>query len=180
MARTYWTDGPTSIDEGRPFDAHVCRVLIQNNLEAVYEESRLDYCCVFDEVVIASEYVGPIIIPSRMDRDGLYRDLSIEPLAAGGDAGRTLTAYITPVWRVPSVTDDMYTTWSVSSGTTSLWQTASTIELSRYFSPELHQFPSGDEYGFVRFGYLFFRWSTTTGTNGPQLAGLRISEMVDD
>jgi hypothetical protein len=154
---------------------------MQDQGEAVFEEARCDYCVIEQAAIDVSTgfYAGPYVVPMRRDRDGRWRTPKIEPLCSGGAAKNTLTAYLTPRWYEPG-DFDMSATWSVASGSTPDWQTATVITVDRAFSPNRRLFPEGDESGYFRFAWITFAFTNSGGSPAPKWSGVRIYETVDN
>lgn len=181
MARIYLVRGPSSIVEGEPLDAHLCRTLIQRNLEAIFEEARQDYCSILpmSEQVTSDWLHGPVPVLMRLDRDGQWRSQKIQALCCGGSDARTLRVYLTEGNRTPDSAMDPYEDITVASGTTNIWQTAVEISVPRGWWPwPLTRYPSGDEDGFVCIGWIVFQWQSYIGLYPPQFAGFRLIEQV--
>ena len=181
MARTYWVRGPTSIAEGEPLDAHTARVLLQGNVESVYEEARYDYNVILQaaEDGSSSWYCGPIPVICRRDRSGLYRIPQISPLACGGSDERKLYATLTPTYYEPDISLDPTITFTVAAGATVGWITADEFALDHTWNPGRRLYTSGDDEGIIRIAWLTFFWDDTSGASAPRFSGYRIVEQVD-
>ena len=179
MARTYWVRGPTSVAEGDTLDAHTARVLLQGNLESVYEEDRFDYVVLYQasQEGSGSWWGGPHPIPARRDRDGLFRSIRVTPLASSEGAKNTLRVYFTPRYYEPVSTVDESTDWDVESSDVE-WQTAQTFRPPRYWDPFRHLSPDGDESGLVRWVWLTWQWRSSAGSPAPRFSGFRVEELV--
>lgn len=184
MARQYRVDFPTTWNEDRPLNAHLCTEM-QNAAESFYEENRNDYCVILSTPDQGSSgwYHGPAPVLFRKDRDGLWRSMSIEPLCSGQGVAQVLVAAVTDSWREPeydySTGDgDPGTSWSVSSSSTNAWQTAKEITIPRGFTPRGFSTYDDEEECTSFVGWLHFWWGSISGN--PEFCGYRVEELVDD
>lgn len=188
MARTYLIRGPATFADGDPLDAWTTRTRIQKNLEAIYEEARIDQFCVLQapEEISTAAPSGPFPIWMRRDRDQSWRTPRVQPLFCAGTGNIILRAILTPAYYrptgFPSAPDEQpYLDWTVGAGTTPAWQTAKSFTLPSWWGPVRRDLPEGDELGSYRIAWLTF-WTTTPppGPANPRLCGFRFIETVDD
>jgi len=179
MPRTYMTNGTSTLAEGRSLDAHLCRVLLQDNAEAIYEEARQDWCTVFNvaDQGVAGWYGGPSPIIVRRDRSGAWRTPEVTPLAAAGTHDRTLRAWLTSGYWSGDTDRDPYVDWAISAGATVAWQSSKEISIPRGWAPmPRRRFPDEDEDGLIAWGWLYFEW--LAGSGFPSMSGYRFVETV--
>lgn len=193
MARNYQVLCPTTEADGDSFDAWTARTRMRNNVEAAFEEARIDQCIVLPDYESASSLftpvMGPLPIVMRYDRAGRWRTPYFSLLCCGGTATPTLRLVLTDTYRRPRTTAapiflgaigtiEPYLDFEPGSGTTASWQTAQAMTLPGWWSPQAHDESSGDETGRTYLAWAS-AWITTTPTvTYARVAGLRWYESI--
>jgi len=180
MSRIYAVDYATP-DEGDTLDAGMIREGVFDTLEATTEEARWDGCCIPSgkETCTGTWYSLPAMVEMRRDRDGAWRAINIDPLAAGGSVGQTLYCYLLDSMRLPDASHDDKTSWDIGASTYTAWQGGKNLRpgRDRRFSSKRFAGTVDDDQPETFFGWLVFTWGSTTGS--PSFAGFRAHEVVD-
>lgn len=180
MARQYRQNIPTPWAEEHPLASHLT-VHAQRAAEAVYEETRNDYCVVLTDpksAVSADTAVGGLIpvLMRRDRRDGLYRSQRITPLvqtlgqvetlvfAMVDTTGRALTACPSVRWEDINVAYE--------------WLDPQTVEMPVDWLPADYRSSDGDErqHTFIALGVFY--WEAPVYL--PYIAAYRVEELVED
>ena len=192
MARNYQIRCPATAADGETFDAWTARTRMIGNVEAAYEESRIDQELILQAYVSASSLIVPIVGPfpvvMRYDRGGAWRVPYFSLLCCGGTGTPTLRVVLTDTYRRPRTssafasmadTIEPYASFTPGSGSTVAWQTEQSITLPAWWAPSIHDEPGGaDETGrtFLAWGSV---WITTTpAVTYGKVSGVRWRESV--
>ena len=185
MARIYRKNIPTTLLEGAPLNAHLTTEM-QKASEALFEETRNDYCVVLQsyQQEVAGWYLAACPVMLRCDRDGRWRSPEVQVLIAGNGTAETLCAVLTDSWREPdydAITEegDPGVDWTTGTSSTLAWTDLKEIVIPpSAFAPPAHHTTDGDEENTTRIAWLSFFWAGSPAS--PLFGGYRVVETVDD
>lgn len=185
MARTYWVRHGVAAADGCTLDAAACLDGVVRNAESVYETGGWEQCIVLPkfQTAAAGWYFGPLYVPIRVDRDGLWRGIGVTALAAGGTGQATLYAYVLPDWRAGDASDDNRGSIGVATGTTLAWRSEVIVYPRRWDVMPCYPHrdaPAGDatedESTVARYCLVHLAWASVA--TSPRFGGVRLREVV--